>query len=273
MIPALLFFSIFNLSSFATTQHPQCLTTREFITTLEFLRSYDPFSLKENEARDWALKASEGCTGAAKRFIRVAQIISKAGGERKISIDTALIFSKSTEAETEAFIQTLQTALAEDGLDMDLGNSLKIALSLSKEYAGDHEAVRKDFEKIAKFCSDTQKLGLTRHQCGVLAAAIARSGEVWKTGVAEAFIQNFDYLTSTKGPALIASDAVNLAEKMMGNGPQSPQNFQDAYQYATKKSGLGLDRKEAVAFALKMAAIPAEEIKSSEKPKNPVSGQ
>jgi len=254
-----------------TYADPNCLTSREFITSLEFIRNDGDFHMKEQEARELALKISEGCTGAAKRFIRVAKVISKAGENRKMASETGLKFSKGTDSETDSFIKVFQMALAEDGLDMDLNNSIKIALSLSREFKGDVEHARKDFEKIVEYCADSNTLGLPRLHCGPFAAKIAKYGESWKDGVSKAFIKTFEYLKSDSGPALITADALRVADRMIEHGPLTYENYSQAYQYAISKNGLGLSRDEAVKFATKMASITTDDVKNSEKVINPES--
>jgi hypothetical protein len=255
-------------SSFASTTPANpivpdnCLTTREFVTALEFLRADEDFRLKEPEGRELAFKIAEGCTGSAKRFIRIAKTLTKAGANRKNATETGLQFSSGTDAETDAFNSAFRKALAEDGLDLDFASSLKIALSLSKEFAGDLEKVRKDFEKIVDYCADSSTLALPRSQCGAYAASIARKGEPWKEGIADSFIKAFQYLRSESGPTLVTKDALQIAELLVTQGPGAPENFKQAYQYGSSTAGLALPRDEAIQFAKKMAAITKAETKT-----------
>ena len=246
-----------------TSQATPCQTTREFITVLEFLRSDSDFKPPEAEARDLALKVAEGCSGSARRFIRVAKALSSAGSTRKDATRIALKFSTGSDAETDAFSSVFRKSIAEDSLDLDLDSALKIALSLSKGFSGNLTKVRDDYEKLVDYCSNSTNLGLPRAQCGSFAARIVSASEKWEDGVALPFITSFEYLKSEKGPALIMADALRLAEDLSKQGPSAHENFAQAYQYALSSSGLGLTRDEAIKFARKISKT-AEPKKSQE---------
>lgn len=244
-----------------------CQTTREFVTALEFLRADEDFKLKdkENEARDIAFKVAEGCTGAARRFIRVAKTLTQAGANRKDATEVALKFAQGKDAETDTFNTVFRRCIAEDSLDLDFDASQRIALQLSKEFAGDQKKVVKDFERVVDYCADTSRLGLPRTSCGRFAANVAQSGEKWEDGASKPFIRSFEYLASDSGPGLVTGDALKTAEMLAKQGPGAHENFQQAFQYATSSSGLNLPRDQAIHFAKKMAAITKVEA-AEEKP-------
>ena len=256
--------SVSASASFASAK-TDCLTTREFITTMEFLRSDDHFKMKDVEAQDTSFAVSAGCTGSAKRFIRIAKTLSMAGANRKSATDVALPFAKLTDEQTDAFVSAFKLSIAEDALDLDFQNSAKIALSISKDYSGDLKFARKDFEKIVELCTDTGRFAIPRKDCGPFAARIARSGAKWEKGAAEPFLETLEFLTSEKGPTLSGFQAVEWSEKITAQGPSSKENFKQAYQYAISSSGLKLNRSEAVEFAVKMASLDGEAFKTQTK--------
>ncbi len=232
-----------------------CLTTREFITTLEFFRKDNDFKMKDAEAQDWSFRVSEGCTGSAKRFIRIAKTLSAAGANRKTAVDVALPFAKATDGQTEAFISAFKLSIAEDVLDMDFLNSTNTANSISRNHPGDLKFALKDFEKIVKNCADSSRFAIPRKDCGFLAAKIAQAGSKWEKGAAEPFLEIYEFMISEKGPALINAEAVDWSEKIISQGPSAKENFKQAYQYASSSDGLGFNRNDAIRFALKMASI------------------
>jgi hypothetical protein len=246
---------IISLMFSQTSQATPCQTTREFITALEFLRSDNDFKPPEAEARDLALKVAEGCSGSARRFIRVAKALSSAGSTRKDATRIALKFSTGSDAETDAFSSVFRKSIAEDSLDLDLDSALKIALSLSKGFPGNLAKVREDFEKLVDYCSNGTNLGLPRAQCGSFASRIVSASEKWEDGVALPFIKSFEYLKSEEGPALVMLDALRLAEDLSKQGPIVHENFTQAYQFAMSSTGLGYTREEAIKFARKMSKI------------------
>ena len=261
------FISILSLATPILTQaesipdQSQCLATREFVTALEFLRADDAFKLKDPEGRELAFKIAEGCTGAAKRFIRISKSLTAAGANRRDLTRVGLQFAIGTDAETDAFNTAFSRAIAEDSLDLDFDTSLKIAFSLSKEFSGDLKKVRDDFSQIVDFCANDQLLGLPRSECGPFAAKIARMGERWKDGVARPFIDTFQYLKSDSGPHLTTGDALKIAENLISQGAGGPENFKLAYQYGMSNSGLNLPRGEAIQFSKKLSALTRVEQK------------
>lgn len=230
-----------------------CPASREYITALEYLRSNKDLRLPEPEARKFADAISKGCTGAAERFIRVSGLLTRAGFSGREAAETGKRFAVGTAAEVDTFVSVFKRAFAEEYLDLDLGDSLKMALALAKEFAGDQPQVRADFERLLEFCSEDKTLGLPKPKCGEFASRIAAKGEPWNGGVARPFIRGFEYFTSSKGPSLITGEALKLSELLLAAGPGAYENFTQAYAYATSESGLGLGRQDAIGFARDLA--------------------
>ena len=248
----------------------ECQTTREFITACEFLKANPAFRLPLAEARDLALKIAEGCTGSANRFIRVARVLEKAGVGRRDQTKLGLQYASSGDAETDAFVGIFRKSLASDDLDLSLEDALKIALSLSYEFPGSVERARDDFEKLSGYCSNPSRMGLPKTLCGVFAARVAKMGANRERPIAADFIESFEFLKSSKGPALPRIDAARVAEEAVSAGNFGRENFIDAYRYAVSESGLGLPRDGALEFAkrLSLAGVKTE-VKTEAAKQNP----
>ncbi len=234
-----------------------CLTTREFITAMEFIRSNEDFRLREPEATDLALKISDGCTGSASRFIRVAKLLLKSGLNRRDATEWSLKFALDQDARTEAFLSAFKRAYLEEFLDLDIATALKIASTVSLEFAGDLKRVREDFEKLVDFCSSSKKgFPLPNVKCGEFAANLAKKGMPWEGGIANPFLRVYEFLLTEEGPALTTADAFRTADAVVTSGPKAPENFIQAFKYASGTNGLALSQKAAVAFAQKLAIRP-----------------
>lgn len=252
------------ISSFATANVPvsavapeDCLTTREFITALEFIRSNEDFRLREPGATELALKISDGCTGSASRFIRVAKLLLKSGLNRRDATVWSLKFAVDRDARTEAFISAFKRAYLEEFLDLDIGTALRIASGVSLEFDGDLQRVRQDFERLVDFCSSgTKGFPLPHVKCGEFAAGLARKGMPWSGGISKPFLRIFDFLQAEEGAALTTADAFRIADAIVTSGPRAPENFIQAYRYASSTAGLSLSQKDAVHFAEKLAIRP-----------------
>lgn len=230
-----------------------CPATREYITSLEYLRANKELALPEADARKVADAISKGCAGAAERFIRVSGLLSRAGFSGREAAETGKRFAVGTAAEVDTFVTVFKRAFAEEFLDLDLEDSLKMALALSKEFAGDQPQVRADFERLLAFCTEEKQLGLPKPTCGAFASRVAAKGEPWNGGIAKPFIRGFEYLTSSKGPSLVTGEALKLSEALLAAGPGAFDNFSQAYSYASAESGLALGRQDAIGFARDLA--------------------
>src|SRR5690606_17686225 len=79
-----------------------CQSSREYVTTLEYLRAQKSLGLDETKMREIALHVSAGCTGAAKRFTKAYEILVKA----EASATTSLEIAKELAQKPEIYAQT-----------------------------------------------------------------------------------------------------------------------------------------------------------------------
>lgn len=235
-----------------------CLSTREYITTLAYLRDQKDFSLPEKSMRELSEKVAAGCTGASKRFIDVTSLLVKAGHPSRRSIELAQEFALATDKEANAFQNVFRSSFVKELLDLSLPEAIGIARALSLDYTGNPAIAEAEFEKIVKFCTSESSLGLPLLACGKLANRIVRSGANYSFKIGEEFIDLYRFLV---GKEFVTKDALNLSEEVVARGPAASENFKRAYEYALGKDGLGLGRKEATSFALKMAKLSLEETK------------
>ncbi len=271
MYPSFLFVLLPLLLSESRAEVPQgkvridCGASKEFVTLHVYLKKDADDGLQDPDALELAKKAVKGCSGAAHRFIRVSKTLGIAGVNRKNRMTLALDFSVRDEATTEAFIAVFRSASASDVLDLDLDASLQLARSLSLEFKGDPSKALKDFDRMLKWCSDSARSGLVRKDCGMFAVEIARTGEGWKDPVAKSWIELFEYLTSSSGPALTTGEARELARQLAQHGPGALKNFSTAYEYALDSKGLAFSRDQSIDLAKTLVSLSqAETVKSGE---------
>lgn len=243
-----------STSAFGREPAPNCTSAKEFSTSLRYLRAQKDFELPEAEMRRIAKEVSEGCTGAALRFMRTAQLLSRSGVGSKSAVKSAMELSQKTDRETETFLAIFRRAFLAEHLDLDVRSSLSMARSLSIEFEGDILAVRDDFEKILDFCVSGKHLELSKGQCGELAARLARKGQDFSGGVALSFVSVFEFLTKhAKGPKLGVAPALQKAEAAATSGPAYAENFIQGYLFAISEEGLQLTEPQAMKHAQEMA--------------------
>jgi hypothetical protein len=228
------------------------------VASLEFLRAEKTLGVAELEARKLARKVAAGCTGSGARFIRVAQLLERAGLSGRDALGTAVELSLRTDREAETFIAVFRKAFLEEYLNLDLRSAMKMARSLSTEFDGDVLAVRDDFERVLEFCVSEKTLGLPPAQCGTIAARIAREGSRFSGGIGDSFLRLVEFARSPeKGPGLATHQALALAEEIASAGGRgSSESFVEAYRYAVSAGGLGASPADAIAFARELVTSP-----------------
>jgi hypothetical protein len=244
-----------------TTESPRCESAKEFITTFEYLRDASDLAGSGDNAVKIASQVAEGCTGSAKRFIQTLQFLNKVELPLQEILSTAIDFAKKEDTNVEAFNQIFKRLYAEDGFDLDIGASLKIAKSIGVEYPGNVKNALRDFERISAFCFKGDELFLPKPDCAELAKRISLYGKENRTSAAEAFISGYKYIKETVG--LTSHDALKISEQLVGKDPQAFENFKLSYEYAMSEKGLKANKEQAVRFSKKMADLTVKETKSS----------
>ena len=245
-----------------------CSSTREFVTTHEFLRIKKEFQLSDQEARSISERVAAGCSGAGGRFIKTTDLLTRSGlGSR----DAALIgiqFALKSEEEAEAFESVFKRAFLAEYLDLDLFTSVKIAKQLSIELKNSTQNSRKDFEALTDFCTSGKSLDLPKPLCATFAQRIAVLGNRFNGNIAKPFTELFYFLKSSKGPGLITGEALDLSEQIISSGPMASENFITAYRYGVSKAGLRLSTKDSIALAHGLArkTQPVQSGSNAEKP-------
>lgn len=257
LLPFILFAS---LGARASEKPTPCLSTREFITALSYLREQRSFALPEKSMRERARRVTEGCTGSSKRFIDVTDLLVKAGSPSAKALELGERFALRSDREASAFQNIFRSAFVKELLDLSLPEAVKIATELSLEYDGDPSIAESEFEKVVRFCTGNSSLGLPLLACGDLATRVVRSGASHPFKVGEEFIALFRYLSEKN---FVTADALKTSEKVLAHGPMASENFRRAYEYALEPKGLNLSRKEAAEFATGLAELSLEKPRTS----------
>ena len=255
-----LFFSIMvcliSTKTFAQSLNDQiqnCYSTKEYITTFRYLEDKKIFLLKKEDIMKVADVVSQGCDGAAKRFIEITDLLVKSKVETSESIKLAIEFSKKNDQASQAFIAIFKEKFLKEYLDLDIKSAIDFSKKLSLETDGDPNMIKNDFQKIVKFCLDQNSLDLSGPRCSELASKVVQSGTKFKTEMSSVFLDHFDFLTDSKGVSLPTYKALEISLKLINAGQLSAVNFKDAYKFAISKSGLDLTKVAAINYAELMA--------------------
>jgi hypothetical protein len=230
-----------------------CLSSREYITAVNFLRKSKEFKLDEKQVRSIADKVSLGCTGASKRFIMITNLLVKSSLDSKSALEVAIKFASKAEAEVRTFIYIFKRSFLKNFLDLDIRTSVNVALKLSDKFDGDQKNSQYTFNEILRLCQSRNGLDMPNKKCAELAASVAKKGENYKEAVGKKFVHLFNYLVNRKGPNLPSFEAVKIADELIAFGPMVYKNFLQGYKFAISKKGLNLTRNQAIEFGKKMA--------------------
>jgi len=243
-----------------------CSSAREFITTHQFLRSGDVFKMDEEASRKISESVSKGCDGAASRFIRTAEVLSRADVSNKDAIEKAIQAALHTESQTENFIRLFQLSFASKYLDLTLENSLKLAEKYSLSNEGNSLIASADFETTAEYCVQNKLIPYSKPECAAMASQVAQKAFTTGLSSAESFIESIEFLiTDDRGPKLPPQDGLSLAQKLLEAGGSAADNYIQGYRYAISHSGLEMNRTQAMAFADQMVDLNSSPSKNQSK--------
>lgn len=244
---------------------PACDSAKEFVTIHEFIKSKNNLYGNAAEMVKLSSLASQGCSGSAKRFIKVTSTLEKTDLTAKDILQSAQQLAQKSDQVATAFVEIFKRGYATDGFDLDLQSSLQLAKSLSVDFIGDVEMAMQDFTQISDFCLSKKGMDYSKPQCGKMAQRMALYSDKHGLSVAQPFLNSIQYLSSKSGPEIPMGEAIKLAEEIVKNHPSGGQDFKTAYQYAVSKKGLDLKREEAINFAKKMALQTVKENASESK--------
>ncbi|MCB0421495.1 MAG: hypothetical protein KDD61_10900 [Bdellovibrionales bacterium] len=250
---------------FAKTSPESCLSAREFITTLEYLRSKKDFAMDDIHAQSLAHKVSKGCTGSAQRFITSVEVLSKVEAGTRVAMDIGLKLSQHSDAYAKSFIGLFKKSYLKEYFDLDMQTSLKIATSLSLDYKGNVEQALSDYFKVSEFCIG-KEVNLPPPICAQLAQEIVKNNEHSTHSVAEAFIRVYRFVQETESLKSPVKDALAISRKVVAVDPNAATNFIEGYKYAISEKGLKFSAQQSLTLAYQM-------VERTSVPENPLNSE
>lgn len=264
----ILLFPGFYLLTAAAEETPEesyeCSAAREFITAWSYVRDSEGPAATEKQAMTLARQVAAGCDGAASRFIRVAETLTRSGLSTADALRLGGEFSGTSDARTDAFLTVFKSSFLKSGLDLDLATAVRFGRDLSIGYHGDVSQALEDFADLVAFCTDREELALPRSRCAGLAFQFTKYGEKSGLETFAPFRRGFAFLTRDEdGPGVSPEKALKLLAKIMVVSPAAVDNFQEAYLFGHRPKGVGLNRNKSIDLALRVAAhtyrkFPAE---------------
>lgn len=248
--------SSISLYTFAETDKPtqECLSTREFVTTLNFLKSKKELSIEDKKAVEIASFVSNGCTGAANRFIQTTSFLIDA----EIPSNQAIVVAKNISQENDMvfnnFLSIFKKIYIEKYFDLPATKSLKMATDLTVKMKKDSSKVLEDFNALGEFCLNRNGLDLGFEKCSNFIFTILIKSKDINVSISKPSIEFYDFLVKEeKGPKLSTLKALTQIENIIEFGANGILNFNQAYSFATNADGLNIGTEPALKFAEEMA--------------------
>jgi hypothetical protein len=98
-----------------------------------------------------------------------------------------------------------------------------------------------------------EEMNLPMKTCADISLTMARLSQHFPDGVYKPFVELYSTLKNDKRFGVSIRVALSILMDVLPSGPTAPQNFLDAFDYALSPSGLGIEGREALQFALSMS--------------------
>lgn len=243
-----------NVFAIETTPQIDCHSTKEFITTLNYLKGQKEFGIEEKKAIEISEKIAAGCDGAANRFIQTLIFLTDAEVPSKLAITSASNIALKTDQVFNNFTTIFKKIYVEKYFDLSASKSLKMASELTLDMEKDSSIVIEDFNTLGDFCLSSNGLDLGYDKCADFIFNTLQKSKTLNISISKDAIEFFDYLVKeNKGPKLTVLNATTVIENTVEFGPTGVSNYKEAFNFASSTSGLSLSTKDSLKFANEMA--------------------
>lgn len=234
--------------------HPDhCDPIKEYKEAIKFFRQEKgDINPSESRARSFAFEIAKGCSGAAKRFVKVFLLLKKSGVDHIRAIEYGIEYAKSDDETVENFFEFFKKTYLGEYFDLDYSSALRISFELSKLYKGNRTQAREDFLEISKFCMSKDGINLPVSKCAQLSIAMARLSQYYPDGVRKDFFKLYKSLREDRRFGVSVLTAVRIINEILPYGPTAPHTFLNSYEFAIDPVGLASGGIAAVKFAVQM---------------------
>lgn len=254
VIFVLLLLAATGLKAQDTKGSENCQSTKEYVTTLNYLKAKKEYGLEDKKSQEIAHYVSSGCNGAAGRFIQTMNFLTDAEVPTNLSLQHAKIISQESDIIYSNFVTIFKKIYVEKFFDLPAGKSLKIAGDLTAKMDKDAKFVMEDFDALGDFCLGQKGLDLGYDKCSDFIFNVLTKTKNISSTIHKAAIESFDFLVKEEnGPKISVIKALAEIEKISEFGNSGFSNYKEAYLFGSSEKGLNLKNGEAMTFAADMA--------------------
>lgn len=231
-----------------------CESTKEFISSVEYLRTQKFLTLPDNEILKTALLVSENCNGAAYRFQRILSTLVASGVDHEHARHFAVTYSREDNESVEAFISLFQGLVLEKKFNLPFYQAFETAKFFAESAKGNKAELKKDFLGFLGFCfEDVNGILLSLEQCRSLSFSYLKLHAEYPKGVFPEFKILYNFLRNEKETGLSISNALAITQTILRHGPGAQKNFIDSYRYGLNK--LNMKPAQSLSLAYKLAGF------------------
>jgi hypothetical protein len=249
-------FIVLSLNTYAEEKKvkEECQSTKEFITTLNYLKNKKEYGIEEKKSIEISSFVASGCNGAANRFIQTMNFLTDA----EVPTNLALVNAKNVALENDQvynnFVTIFKKIYVEKYFDLTAAKSLKMASELTVKMDKEPSKVLEDFNTLGDFCMGRNGVDLGYEKCSEFIFKTLIKSKDLNVSIGKQAIEFFDFLTKEeKGPKLTVANALLEIEKVVEFGPNGMTNYRDGFSFALNNQGLNYGNIEAMKFAYDMA--------------------
>ncbi len=235
-----------------------CKGSEEFEKSVDYFRNNKVLSLNDKQVVTWSLKVAKGCSGALSRFQKVFELLTESGVDLQKSVEMAASFSEKSNEQTNSFVALFKTFFLDNYFDLDFMTAFNISVKIS-ENPSRAVAGQKDFERLYRFCTDHDKLGLPLRDCGKYSLGLIKHFDLYPEGLFPSFEKIYGFITSKAGASLNIKEALEMTDEILAFGPLAYDNFKKAYAFSLSKKGLQTSIKQSMRIALEVSKSSMKE--------------
>lgn len=228
----------------------ECKSSKEFITTFNFLKNKKEFELDEKSMLSVAQKVSLGCNDSANRFIKILNNLLEAEVNSKKAIEIAIKVANEDNFYSENFLDIFKKLYVEKYFDLPVDKALQYTIELTPKMEKEPKKNLEDFNLLTSFCMGKNELDLTVEKCALFVKNTLISSKDFNNTIAKDAISFYDFLVKDdKGPHMKTMEALKTIEETVKYGPTSFANFQETFSFAMSPNGLSKDNSTALKLA------------------------
>ncbi|MEK6628722.1 MAG: hypothetical protein AABY53_08850 [Bdellovibrionota bacterium] len=229
-----------------------CESSKEFITTIEYLRNQKAFTLPDSEIFKVAMSISENCNGSSRRFQKMLNTLVATGVDHNHALKFSLQYSKEDNESVDVFLSLFQGLVLEKKFNLPFYEAFETAKFFAENTRGNKYELKKDFLGFLDFCfDDPNGTMLPLDQCRKLSFKYLDLQKNFPNGVFKEFKTLFTFLRDQKETGLPIAGALSLTQEVLLSGPGAQKNFIDSYKYGLHS--LNMKPSQALSLSLKMA--------------------